>query len=89
MPFSAFCGVYLLTDALGNVFALWDRFGFCLIKTSKILVHEKQETQTKCKRRICLFLLVFVCFFSSIFITNDVSLIIFVPFSILALKKES
>ena len=31
--------------------------------------------------------LVFVCFFSSIFITNDVSLIIFVPFSILALKK--
>ena len=32
-------------------------------------------------------LLVFACFFSSIFITNDVSLIIFVPFSILALKK--
>ncbi|MBQ2652254.1 MAG: anion permease [Methanobrevibacter sp.] len=33
------------------------------------------------------FILVFICFFSSIFITNDVSLIIFVPFSILALKK--
>ena len=32
-------------------------------------------------------LLVFTCFFSSIFITNDVSLIIFVPFSILALRK--
>lgn len=31
--------------------------------------------------------LVFTCFFSSIFITNDVSLIIFVPFSILALKN--
>lgn len=31
--------------------------------------------------------LVFACFFSSIFITNDVSLIIFVPFSILALRK--
>ena len=31
--------------------------------------------------------LVFICFFSSIFITNDVSLIIFVPFAILALKK--
>lgn len=31
--------------------------------------------------------LVFSCFFSSIFITNDVSLIIFVPFAILALKK--
>ena len=33
------------------------------------------------------FVLVFICFFSSIFITNDVSLIIFVPFAILALKK--
>lgn len=32
-------------------------------------------------------ILVFTCFLSSIFITNDVSLIIFVPFSILALKK--
>jgi Na+/H+ antiporter NhaD/arsenite permease-like protein len=31
--------------------------------------------------------LVFTCFFSSIFITNDVSLIIFVPFAILALRK--
>ena len=31
--------------------------------------------------------LVFTCFLSSIFITNDVSLIIFVPFSILALKR--
>ena len=31
--------------------------------------------------------LVFTCFFSSIFITNDVSIIIFVPFSMLALKK--
>lgn len=32
-------------------------------------------------------ILVFTCFFSSIFITNDVSLILFVPFSIIALKK--
>ena len=31
--------------------------------------------------------LVFICIFSSIFITNDVSLIIFVPFAILALRK--
>ncbi len=31
--------------------------------------------------------LVLICFISSIFITNDVSLIIFVPFAILALKK--
>ncbi|MBQ2962352.1 SLC13 family permease [Methanobrevibacter sp.] len=37
-------------------------------------------------RALVLFL-VFSCFFSSIFITNDVSLIIFVPFSILALMK--
>ena len=37
-------------------------------------------------RSLVLFL-VFTCFFSSIFITNDVSLIIFVPFAILALKK--
>ncbi|WP_458405677.1 SLC13 family permease [Methanobrevibacter sp.] len=32
-------------------------------------------------------LLVFICFFSSIFITNDVSLIIFVPFALFTLKK--
>lgn len=37
-------------------------------------------------RTLVLFL-VFTCFFSSIFITNDVSLIIFVPFTLLALKK--
>ena len=37
-------------------------------------------------RTLVLFL-VFTCFFSSIFITNDVSLIIFVPFTFLALKK--
>lgn len=37
--------------------------------------------------RELLFILVFICFLSSIFITNDVSLIIFVPFSIMALKK--
>lgn len=34
-----------------------------------------------------IFILVFIVFFSSIFITNDVSLIIFIPFTILALKK--
>lgn len=37
-------------------------------------------------RSLVLFL-VFTCFFSAIFITNDVSLIIVVPFAILALKK--
>lgn len=37
--------------------------------------------------RQLVFLLVFTCFFSSIFITNDVSLIIFVPFAIFTLKK--
>lgn len=33
------------------------------------------------------FILIFTCFFSSIFLTNDVSLIIFVPFTLLVLKK--
>lgn len=37
--------------------------------------------------RTLVFVLVFICFFSSIFITNDVSLIIFVPFALLALRK--
>ena len=37
--------------------------------------------------RVLVLFLVFTCFFSSIFITNDVSLIIFVPFTLLALKK--
>ena len=51
----------------------------------EILVR-KLLTKIKDTRALVLFL-VFTCFFSSIFITNDVSLIIFVPFSILALKK--
>ena len=51
----------------------------------EILVR-KLLTKVKNTRGLVLFL-VFTCFFSSIFITNDVSLIIFVPFSILALKK--
>lgn len=46
----------------------------------------KLLNKVKDTRGLVLFL-VFTCFFSSIFITNDVSLIIFVPFSILALKK--
>ena len=51
----------------------------------EILVRKllKKVTNT---RALVLFL-VFTCFFSSIFITNDVSLIIFVPFTLLALKK--
>ncbi len=51
----------------------------------EILVHELLN-KVKTSRELVLFL-VFTCFFSSIIITNDVSLIIFVPFSILALKK--
>ena len=50
------------------------------IMVRKLLVKVKNT------RNLVLFL-VFTCFFSSIFITNDVSLIIFVPFSILALVK--
>ena len=46
----------------------------------------KLLNKVKNTRGLVLFL-VFTCFFSSIFITNDVSLIIFVPFSILALMK--
>ena len=51
----------------------------------EILVR-KLLIKVKNTRGLVLFL-VFTCFFSSIFITNDVSLIIFVPFSILALMK--
>ena len=51
----------------------------------EILVR-KLLTKVKNTRALVLFL-VFTCFFSSIFITNDVSLIIFVPFTLLALKK--
>ena len=43
-------------------------------------------TRTGNTRNLVL-ILVFITFFSSIFITNDVSLILFVPFSIMALKK--
>lgn len=46
----------------------------------------KLLTKVKNTRGLVLFL-VFTCFFTSIFITNDVSLIIFVPFAILALRK--
>ncbi len=51
----------------------------------EILVR-KLLKKVKNSRGLVLFL-VFTCFFSSIFITNDVSLIIFVPFTLLALKK--
>jgi Na+/H+ antiporter NhaD/arsenite permease-like protein len=51
----------------------------------EILVR-KLLVKVKNTRGLVLFL-IFTCFFSSIFITNDVSLIIFVPFAILALRK--
>ncbi len=51
----------------------------------EILVR-KLLNKVKNTRGLVLFL-VFTCFFSSIFITNDVSLIIFVPFTLLALRK--
>ena len=51
----------------------------------EILVRKLLAKLTNTRQLVLL--LVFTCFFSSIFITNDVSLIIFVPFSILALKK--
>ena len=46
----------------------------------------KLLNKVKNTRGLVLFL-VFTCFFSSIFITNDVSLIIFVPFTLLDLRK--
>ena len=46
----------------------------------------KLLNKVKNTRGLVLFL-VFTCLFSSIFITNDVSLIIFVPFTLLALRK--
>lgn len=51
----------------------------------EILVR-KLLVKVKNTRALVLFL-IFTCFFSSIFITNDVSLIIFIPFTLLALKK--
>lgn len=51
----------------------------------EILIHKLFNRVSN--TRILVLLLVFGCFFSSIFITNDISLIIFVPFTILALKK--
>ena len=50
------------------------------------LMVRKLLVKVKNTRGLVLFL-VFTCFFTSIFITNDVSLIIFVPFAILALRK--
>ena len=46
----------------------------------------KLLNKVKNTRGLVLFL-VFTCLYSSIFITNDVSLIIFVPFTLLALRK--
>lgn len=42
--------------------------------------------RTKTVRQLCI-VLVMLCFFSSMFITNDVALITFVPFAILTLNK--
>ena len=53
----------------------------------EILVR-KLLIKIKNTRELILFL-IFTCFFTSIFLTNDVSLIIFIPFSILALKKAN
>lgn len=65
--------IMLIVEVLKNL-AIFE------ILVRKLLVKVKNT-------RGLVFLLVFICFFSSIFITNDVSLIIFVPFAILALRK--
>ncbi len=46
----------------------------------KLLMHTKNTMQLMA-------ILVFLCFFSSMFITNDVALLTFVPFALLILKK--
>ena len=51
----------------------------------EILAH-KLSDKIRNTRELVLFL-VFACFFSSIFLTNDVSLIVFIPFTLLTLKK--
>ncbi|MDO5859398.1 SLC13 family permease [Methanobrevibacter sp.] len=59
-----------------------------VLKNLAIFERLVRKLLTKIKNtRGLVFVLVFTCFFSSIFITNDISLIIFVPFSIFALKK--
>lgn len=70
----------LLLFAIMLVVEVFKNLAVFEILVRKLLVKVKNT------RGLVLFL-VFTCFFTSIFITNDVSLIIFVPFSILALKK--
>ena len=53
---------------------IFDRTGMWLLQKTK-------------KEGQIYFVLVFVCFFSSMFITNDVALITFVPFTVLMLQK--
>ena len=67
---------------------------FCLMVTVKgfqrIGVFDRAALtllQKTSKSRTLIRLLIGICFFSSMFITNDVSLITFVPFTILVLKK--
>lgn len=51
----------------------------------EILVRKLLKKVRNSRSLVCF--LVFSCFFSSIFITNDVSLIVFVPFTLLILKR--
>ena len=51
----------------------------------EILAH-KLSNKIRNTHELVLFL-VFACFFTSIFLTNDVSLIVFIPFTLLTLKK--
>lgn len=55
---------------------IFDKIGTALLKHTKNI------------RQLCI-VLVMLCFFSSMLITNDVALITFVPFSLLTLKKAN
>ena len=70
--------VLVLLFCLMSVVAGFNKTGLFL-KLSESLLHKTGNTRSLC------FILILLCFFSSMWITNDVALITFVPFAILLL----
>ena len=68
-----------LLFCLMTVMAGFNRMGLFKIMAEKLLGRAKQL-------RVVIIILVLLCFFSSMIITNDVALITFVPFTIVTLK---
>lgn len=73
------CRVIALLFCLMLVVAALQSVGLFTALGSRLLKHAKS---TRCLT----FILVFLCFFCSMFITNDVSLITFVPFAVMLLS---